>query len=140
MHRLVYSWPEGHNLRHLKREVVTTLVDKRDEILPRIGEHLRKSKLRYKDAVQAIRERDKEEPIPKDLGDFILAAISIVIRKPILVVKPVIETTKDPNGRTTTVYNCKVEYLERLCLQRVAHFQVGRAFLTHIYAIYKIKT
>ena len=90
---------------------MTTLVEKRDEFLPRIGEHLHKSKLSYKDAVQAIRERDEEEPIPKDLGDFILAAISLVIREPILVVKPVIETTKDPNGRTTTVYNCKVEYL-----------------------------
>ena len=90
---------------------MTTLVNDREEMLPRIGEHLRKSKLSYKDAVEAIRDRDEEEPIPKDLGDFILAAISIVIRKPILVVKPVIETTKDPNGRTTTVYNCKVEYL-----------------------------
>ena len=111
IHRQVFDWPVGYNYRGLKRQVLVDLVDKRDEMADKLDTHLKKSKLSYQEAVEAIHERDSDEPIPSNLGDFIVAAISVVIGKPIYVVKPIIERVKDANSMVKTVYNAEVEYL-----------------------------
>ena len=99
VHRLIYGWPEGHTFKHLKCLVLLMLVDERHDVVGKLQTHLDKSKLSYQEAVCAIRDLDTDEPIPEHLGDFILAAISIAINIPIIVVKPIIERTQDANLR-----------------------------------------
>ena len=66
----------------------------------------------YEEAVTVIIELNSEnDQIPRDLGDFILAAISQTIGRSILVVKPTIEKQVDLNGREVTVYGAYMEYL-----------------------------
>ena len=60
-------------------------------MLKKLEKHLDKSKFTYEQAVTEIINRDNLEPIPDLLGDFILAAISIVTGLPIIVIKPSIE-------------------------------------------------
>ena len=87
------------------------LVDERHDVVGKLQTHLDKSKLSYQEAVCAIRDLDTDEPIPEHLGDFILAAISIAINIPIIVVKPIIERTQDANLRPITQYNAETVYL-----------------------------
>ena len=87
------------------------LVDERHDVIGKLQTHLDKSKLSYQEAVCAIRDLDTDEPIPEHLGDFILAAISIAINIPIIVVKPIIEHTQDANLRPITQYNAETVYL-----------------------------
>ena len=54
---------------------------------------------------------DNLEPIPELLGDFILAAISVIIGRPIIVVKPTIERKQDANLMPVTNYYANVDYL-----------------------------
>ena len=110
VHKMAYGWPDKYTSKVLKNEVIVNLVDKRAAYIKDLRTHLDKTKLTYKEAVEMIRDLD-EDPIPSNLGDFVLAAISKVIGKTITLVKPVIERQKDRNGRNTTVYNCEVEYL-----------------------------
>ena len=77
--------------RHLKRDVIVNLIDERHDMLKKLEKHLDKSKFTYEQAVTEIINRDNLEPIPDLLRDFILAAISIVMGLPIIVIKPSIE-------------------------------------------------
>ena len=105
------DWPDGYLFTHLKRDVLKRLVDEREEMAPKLQTHLDKTTLTYEEAVTEIKTRNNLEPIPKDLGDFVLAAISITIGRPIFIVKPVIERSKDANDRPVTRYNARLEYL-----------------------------
>ena len=67
------------------------LIDEQHDMLKKLEKHLDKSKFTYEQAVTEIINRDNLEPIPDLLGDFILAAISIVTGLPIIVIKPSIE-------------------------------------------------
>ena len=107
----MYDWPNGHTFKHLKRQVVVDLVDKCDMYADKLETHLKKTKLSYQEAVEEIRQQDDEEPIPSNLSDLVIAAISLVIKQPIIVIKPVIECVKDRNNIVKTVYNTEVEYL-----------------------------
>ena len=77
--------------RHLKRDVIVNLIDEHHDMLKKLEKHLDKSKFTYEQAVTEIINRDNLEPILDLLGDFILAAISIVMGLPIIVIKPSIE-------------------------------------------------
>ena len=77
--------------RHLKRDVIVNLIDEWEDMLKKLKKHLDKSKFTYEQAVTEIINRDNLEPIPDLLGNFILAAISIVTGLPIIVIKPSIE-------------------------------------------------
>ena len=80
-------------------------------MLKKLEKHLDKSKFTYEQAVTEIINRDNLEPIPDLLGDFILAAISIVTGLPIIVIKPSIEQTQDANLLPVTNYHASVDYL-----------------------------
>ena len=60
IHRLIYGWPEGHNFKHLKRQVIVDLVDHRDDYYDNLKVHLVKSKFSYEEAVTLIKEREEE--------------------------------------------------------------------------------
>ena len=107
----VFNWPVGYNYKMMKCQVLIDLVDNRDEMADKLDTHLKQSKLSYQEAVEAIHACDTDEPIPSNLGDFIVVAISLVIGKPIIIVKPIIEQVKDANSMVKTVYNAEVEYL-----------------------------
>ncbi|MCG8624852.1 MAG: hypothetical protein MJE68_22995, partial [Proteobacteria bacterium] len=109
--RLGSGWPEGTTYRHLKRHVIVELIEKRDDMLPQLQRNLDKSAFSYADAVNEIIARDNLEDIPEGLGDFILAAISLVTGLPIYVIKPRIEKDKDANLRPVTNYIPYTEYL-----------------------------
>ena len=109
---MVNGWPSEHNYNHLKREVLINLIEEREEFSPRLQHHLDKQLLSYKDAVLEIHARDKDEPIPDALGDFILAAISLTIKLPIFVIYPTVDKeTDEGTGRTVTKNFAHVEYL-----------------------------
>ena len=80
-------------------------------MLKKLEKHLDKSKFTYEQAVTEIINRDNLELIPDLLGDFILAAISIVTGLPIIVIKPSIERTQDANLLPVTNYHASVDYL-----------------------------
>ena len=65
----------------------------------------------YKQAVTEIITQDNLKPIPELLGNFILAAISVVISDLIIVVKPSIERKEDGNLMPVTNYYTNVDYL-----------------------------
>ena len=77
--RLIPTWGEGFTYRHLKQQVILELIDNRDKMLTKLQQHLDKTKLSYEQAVTEIMTHDNLEPLPKLLGDFILAVISVVI-------------------------------------------------------------
>ena len=108
--RLIPTWGEGFTYRHLKRQVILELIDNRDDMLTKLQQHLDKTKLSYKQAITEIITCDNLEPIPELLGNFILAAISVVIGQPIVVVKPTIERKQDQNLMPVTNY-ANVDYL-----------------------------
>ena len=80
-------------------------------MLTKLQRHLDKTKFSYEQAVTEIITRDNLEPISELLGDFILAAISVVIGQPIIVVKPTIERKQDANLMPVTNYYANVDYL-----------------------------
>ena len=80
-------------------------------MLTKLQQHLNKRKLSYEQAVMEIMTHDNLEPIPDLLGNFILAAISIVISRPIIVVKPTIKRKQDANLMPVTNYYANVDYL-----------------------------
>ena len=108
---MVHGWPDGHTYKHLKRAVLLKLVEEREDVVEKLQRHLDKSSFTYEEAVEEIRSRNNLEEIPKYLGDFVLAAISLTIGLPIYVVKPVVERTVDQNQRPVVRYNAQVEYL-----------------------------
>ena len=65
----------------------------------------------YMDAVLEINKRDGDEQIPPALGDFILAAISLMIKIPIYVIYPTVQCTKDISDRPVTKFIPNIEYL-----------------------------
>ena len=109
--RLIPTWPEGFTYRHLKWDIIVNLIDEREDMLKKLDKHLDKSKFTYEQAVMEIINRDNLEAIPDLLGDFILAAISIVTGLPIIVIKPSIEQMQDANLMPVTNYHASVDYL-----------------------------
>ena len=87
------------------------LIDEWEDMLKKLEKHLDKSKFTYEQAVTEIINRDNLELIPDLLGDFILAAISIVMGLPIIVIKPSIERMQDANLLPVTNYHASVDYL-----------------------------
>ena len=65
----------------------------------------------YTDAVLEINKRDGDEQIPPALGDFILAAISLMIKIPIYVIYPTVQHTKDVNDHPVMKFTPNIEYL-----------------------------
>ena len=111
IHRMVHGLPEGLQFTHLKRATIINLIKEWEYLSGKLSRHLDKTTLTYQEAVEAIMARDDDDPIPKDLGDFILAAISNTIKRPILVVKPTFEKVKDVNNIDRVVYGVFTEYL-----------------------------
>ena len=113
-HQMVHGWAEGHMHKHLKREVLVNLIEKRETYATKLQTHLDKQTLSYRDAVLEIHNRDSEEDnIPEALGDFILAAISLTTKIPIFLIYPKVEKTKDRNDRPVTINTAHIEYLFR---------------------------
>ena len=111
---MVAGWPAQHTYKNLKCEVIVKLVEERDEIATLLQPHLNKQSLSYKEAVEAINDRDNVEEIPEALGDFIIAAISLTTHIPVYVVYPTSEKTKDAGTmRIITKFGAKTEYLFR---------------------------
>ena len=108
---MVYSWPDGHPFKHLKREVLLNLIKEREAFSTKLQHHLDKQPLCYKDAVLKINSRDSDEEIPLALGDFILAAISLTIGIPIFLIYPTVERLKDNNDRPVVTNAAHMEYL-----------------------------
>ena len=108
---MVYGWPDGHTLKHLKHEVLLNLIEKREAFSTKLQHHLDKQPLSYKDAVLKINSRDSDGEIPSALGDFILAAISLMIGIPVFLVYPTVERSKDNNDRPVVTNAAHMEYL-----------------------------
>ena len=102
---MVHGLPEGLQFTHLKRATIINLIKEREYLSGKLSRHLDKTTLTYQEAVEAIMAQGDDDPIPKDLGDFILAAISNTIKRPILVVKPTFEKVKDS---ITLIVSCMV--------------------------------
>ena len=108
---MVYGWPDGHTFKHLKCEVLWNLIEEREAFSMKLQHHLDKQPLCYKDAVLKINSRDSDEEIPAILGDFILAAISLMIGIPIFLVYQTVEHSKDNNNRPVVTNAAHMEYL-----------------------------
>ena len=109
---MVAGWPAQHTYKHLKWEVLVKLIKKRDEMATLLQPHLNKQALSYKEAVEAINDRDNIEEIPEALGDFSIAAISLTTQIPVYVVYPTSEKVKDVGTMCTiTKFGVKTEYL-----------------------------
>ena len=80
-------------------------------MLTKLQRHLDKTQLSYKQAITEIMTCDNLEPIQDLLGDFILVATSVIISRPIIVVKPTIERKQDANLMPVTNYYANVDYL-----------------------------
>ena len=80
------GWPAQHTYKHLKRKVLVKLVKERDKMATLLQPDLNKQALSYKEAVEAINDRDNIEEIPEALSDFIIAAISLTTQIPVYVV------------------------------------------------------
>ena len=111
VHRQIHAWPRNHTYKHLKRQVLRQLVDDRANLAEKLKLHLNKSTFSYEEAVEEIRARDGDERIPAHLGDFILAATSLVIKHPITVIKPTMVQERDRNDVRRPVYGVEVEHL-----------------------------
>ena len=75
---MIHGWPVGHTHKHLKCEVVYNLIENCKDYATKLQLHLDKQDMTYMDAVLEINKRDGDEQIPPALGDFILAAISLM--------------------------------------------------------------
>ena len=91
--------------------MILKLVEERATFAEKLKFHLQKTKMTYQEAVEEIKTRDLDERIPLHLGDFILAAISLVIKHPITVVKPTMMQERDRNNIKRPVYGVEVEHL-----------------------------
>ena len=65
------------------------------------------------DAVLEINKRNGDEEIPRALGDFILAAISQMIKIPIYMIYPTVQHMKDVNDQPVMKFMPNIEYLFR---------------------------
>ena len=110
---MISGWPVGHMHKHLKREVLYNLIDEREEYCTKLQFHLNKQEMCYRDVVLEINKRDGNEDIPAALGDFILAAISLIIKLPIYVIYPTVECSTDANDQLVTKFFPNIEYLFR---------------------------
>ena len=108
---MVHGLPEGFQFTHLKRATIINLIKEREYLSGKLSRHLDKTSLTYQEAVEVIIAGGDDDPIPKDLGDFILAAISNTIKRPILVVKPTFEKVRDVNNIERVMYGVFTEYL-----------------------------
>ena len=77
----------------------------------KLQHHLDKQPLSYKDAILENNSRNSDEEIPPTLGDFILAAISLMIGIPIFLIYPTVEHSKDKNDRPVVTNAAHTEYL-----------------------------
>ena len=108
---MVYGWPDGHTFKHLKHEVLLNLIKEREAFSSKLQHHLDKQPLCYKDAVLKINSRDSDKEIPPELGDCILAAISLTIGISIFLMYPTVEHSKDNNNRPIVTNAAHTEYL-----------------------------
>ena len=109
---MVTGWPAQHTYKNLKREVIVKLIEERDEMAALLQPHLDKQSLSYKEAVEAINDRDNVEEILEVLGDFIIAAISLTTHIPVYVVYLTSEKMKDAGTmHTITKFGAKTDYL-----------------------------
>ena len=111
---MVAGWPAQHTYKNLKHEVIVKLIEERDEMATLLQPHMDKQSLSYKEAVEAINDRDNVKEILEALGDFIIATISLTTHIPVYVVYPTSEKTKDAGTMPTiTKFGAKTEYLFR---------------------------
>ena len=110
-HQMVHSWPDGHTHKHLKHEVLVNLIDDREYYATKLQHHLDKQSLTYKDAVIEINNRDDDQAIPLALGDFIIGAISLMMKIPMFIIHPTVDKTKDVNDWPVTENHANIEYL-----------------------------
>ena len=76
--------------------------------------HLDKQSLSYKEAVEAINDRDNVEEILEALGNFIIATISLTTHIPVYIIYLTSEKMKDAGTMCTiTKFGAKTEYLFR---------------------------
>ena len=109
---MVTGWPAQHMYKNLKREVIVKLIRERNEMAPLLQPHLDKQSLSYKEAVEAINDRDNVKEIPEALGDFIISAISLTTHIPVYIVYPTSEKMKDAGTMCTiTKFGATTEYL-----------------------------
>ena len=108
---MVHGWPVSHTHKHLKHEVVYNLIKNWEDYATKLQLHLDKEDMMYMDAVLEINKRDGDEQIPPALGDFILAAISLMIKIPIYVIYLTVQHTKDVNDCPVTKFIPNIEYL-----------------------------
>ena len=111
---MVTGWPAQHTYKNLKREVIVKLIEERDEMATLLQPHLDKQSLSYKEAVEAINDRDNVEEILEALGNFIIAAISLTTHIPVYIIYLTSEKMKDAGTMCTiTKFGAKTEYLFR---------------------------
>ena len=108
---MVHGWPISHTHKHLKCEVVYNLIEHREDFATKLQFHLDKQDMMYMDAVLEINKRDGDEQIPLALGDFILGAISLMIKIPIFVIYLTVQHTKDVNDCPVMKFTPNIEYL-----------------------------
>ena len=108
---MVHGWPVGHTHKHLKCQLIYNLIEDCKEYATKLQFHLDKQELTYMDAVLEINRRDGDEEIPPALGDFILAAISLMIKILIYVIYPTVQRMKDVNDRPVMKFMPDIEYL-----------------------------
>ena len=113
VHQMVHGWRVGHTHKHLKHEVVYNLIKNHEDYATKLQLHLDKQDMIYKDVVLEINNRDGDEQIPPALEDFILAAISLMIKIPIYIIYPTVQCTKDVNDHPLTKFIPNIEYLFR---------------------------
>ena len=65
----------------------------------KLQHHLDKQEKTYKQAVMEIKDRDEVQAIPEALGDFVIAAISLMTMKiPVFIIYPTVDRTMDVNN------------------------------------------
>ena len=112
VHRVLHDVPSSYKYTHLKHQTVVKLIKEKDYMSGKLECHLYKTEMTYAEAVQAIIDLNGEnDPIPRDLGDFFLGAISQTIDHTIFIVKLTIGKQTDANRREVTVYGVYTEYL-----------------------------
>ena len=111
---MVHGWPANYTFKNLKHEVILNLIEDHDEMAIKLQPHLDKQLLMYQQAVEEINARDNLEDIPEALGNFIIAAISLMTGIPIYIVYQTMEKHQDAGTLcTVTKYGAKMEYLFR---------------------------
>ena len=108
---MVHGWPVGHTHKHLKGEVIYNLVEDHEEYTTKLQFHLDKQDLTYMDTVLEINKQNGDEEIPPALRDFILAAISLMIKILIYMIYPTVQCTKDVNDWPVMKFMPNIEYL-----------------------------